>query len=111
MNQSVIYIGLNDAVTHEQKFETSRYLSILKGVCQSYHVAFSVNQVNGGYFHEDGSYVEETTLVLTLVGVEKELIAEIAKDLCTFFHQESVMVSSSEAEVYFVHDSLHHEAK
>lgn len=106
MNQSVIYIGLNDSVTHEQKFETEKYISILKNVCMSYHVAFSVNKVNGGYFHEDGSYVEENTLELTVLGQTPKMIREIATDLCTFFHQESVMVTSSEAEVYFVQDQL-----
>ena len=36
----------------------------------------------------------------------KETIAEIAKDLCSFFHQESVMVTDSAAEVYFVREEL-----
>ncbi len=106
VRQSMIYIGLRDADTHEQKFDTDKYISILKNVCMSYRTAFSVQLNNGGYFHEDGSYVDENTLVLTLLDVPAETVNEIAKDLCAFFHQESVMVTTSQAEVCFIHDDL-----
>lgn len=104
--QTMIYIGLNDAESHRQEFETERYVSILKHVCKNYGVAFSMNVVNGGYFHEDGTYVEENTLVLTLLDVDDETIEEIAKDLCAFFHQESVMVTKSVSKLYFVKERL-----
>ncbi|MBR0482369.1 MAG: hypothetical protein IJJ48_07855 [Firmicutes bacterium] len=101
-----IYVGLNDSVTHEQKFDTEKYVAILKDVCRNYHVAFSVYTVNGGYFHDDGSYVEETSLILTLMDTDKKIVEEIAKDLCVFFHQESVMVTASDSEVYFVEERI-----
>lgn len=106
MMQTTIYIGLNDEVTGTQKFDTGRYLSILKGVCHNYRVAFSVNQITGGYFHEDGRYTEENTLVLLLIDVPEDTITEIAKDLCAFFHQESVMVTQSPCKVVFVSEQL-----
>lgn len=104
--QTQIYVGLNDSETYQQKFETEKYVSILKRVCRAYHVAFSMSRINGGYFHDDGTYVEENTLMLTLLNVDEQTIEEIAKDLCAFFHQESVMVSSSEATVRFVRESI-----
>ena len=104
--QSTIYIGLNDADTRDQKFTTEKYISILKNVCRSYQVAFSVHQIHGGYFHEDGRYTEENTLSLMLLGVPQETVVEIAKDLCAFFHQESVMVTTSPCTVDFVKESL-----
>ena len=110
MKQTSIYIGLNDAVTRRQKFDTEKYLSILKTVCHAYRVAFSVHSVEGGYFHEDGVYVEETTLVLTPMDVSDEIIEEMAKDLCAFFHQESVMVTKAAAEVFFIKERLEKDA-
>ncbi len=104
--QSTIYIGLNDADTGEQKYSTEKYVSILKNVCRSYRVAFSVHRIHGGYFHEDGRYTEENTLTLMLLDVSKETVMEIAKDLCAFFHQESVMVTTSPCSVVFVKDRL-----
>ena len=106
MQITTIHVGLNDAVTHTQIFDTEKYLSILKNVCRSYGVAFSVHTVVGGYFHEDGSYVEETTLTLTLMDLPGYTAQEIAKDLCVFFHQESVMVTASPAEVFFIREQL-----
>ncbi|MBQ1307561.1 MAG: hypothetical protein IJI77_07680 [Erysipelotrichaceae bacterium] len=106
VRQTQIYVGLNDSDTYQQKFETGKYVSILKRVCQGYHVAFSMSLINGGYFHDDGTYVEENSLMLTLLDVDEQTIEEIAKDLCAFFNQESVMVSTSEAEVHFVKESI-----
>lgn len=105
-SQAQIYIGLNDSISHEQLFDRERYIGVLKNVCRSYHTAFSFDVINGGYFHEDGSYVEETSLKLTLLGCEKQLAREIGKDLCVFFHQESVMIVFSEPEVEFLYESL-----
>ena len=104
--QSTIYIGLNDADTGAQKFDTEKYLSILKNVCRNYQVAFSIHQINGGYFHENGRYAEENTLSLMLMDVPEATVLEIAKDLCAFFHQESVMVTTAPCSVVFVSENL-----
>ena len=88
--QTTIYIGLNDSETGVQKFGSEKYLSILKNACRSYKVAFSVQEINGGYFHDDGRYTEENTLMLNLIDVPEPIVMALAKDLCDFFHQESV---------------------
>ena len=54
MNETKIYVGLNDSETLIQKHDTEKYIGVLKIVCQSYHVAFSFCVQQGGYFHEDG---------------------------------------------------------
>ena len=105
-HQTTIYVGLNDSETGVQKFGTEKYLSILKNVCRSYRVAFSVQLINGGYFHEDGHYTEENSLRLTLMNVPDQEVMEIAKDLCVFFNQESVMVSSLPTSTIFVNEKL-----
>lgn len=106
VRQASIYIGLNDSNTGVQKYDTEKYISILKNVCRNYHVGFSMNRIQGGYFHDDGRYVEENTLVLMLLDVPDETVREIAKDLCAFFNQESVMVTFSSAEVNFIRESI-----
>ncbi len=100
-----IYIGLNDMDTKIQKFETSKYLSVLKNVCISYQVPFSVNVIEGGYIHESGEYTMENSLVLSLIDVEKPIVEEIARDLCTFFRQESVLITADRLETYFISNS------
>jgi len=105
-NQFTIYIGLNDGDTKVQKFADSKYLSILKNTCRSYGVAFSVQIIHGGYFHEDGQYTEENTMMLRLMDVPEQTVKEIAKDLCAFFNQESVMITTSPVSVVFIKESL-----
>ena len=106
MSETKIYVGLNDSETREQKYETKKYLNILKNVCRNYHVAFSVDIEEGGYFHEDGEYTEETSLVLVLVDADKDIVQNIAKDLCTFFHQESVLVTENCVNGYLVNSDI-----
>lgn len=105
-NQATIYIGLNDSETGVQKYDSQKYLSILNYACRNYKVAFSVQTINGGYFHEDGSYTEENSLMLRLIDVPEETVTELAKDLCAFFHQESVMVTSAPVSVVFIEEKL-----
>lgn len=106
MTESKIYIGLNDQITNTQRFENEKYINILRNVCYSYKVPFSFNVQEGGYIYEDGSYARENSLVLTLIDVDKNMISEIAKDLCAFFNQESVMITESPVQVYFLHEAL-----
>jgi hypothetical protein len=105
MTEITISVGLNDAVTKQQKYDTKMYVDIMKFVCQSYHVAFSYIVSDGGYFHENGDYVQEKTLVLCLLDPEKGIVDAIAKDLCTFFHQESVLITESKVRAYFIKEN------
>ena len=106
MTETRIYVGLNDSVTKMQLFETEKYISILKDVCCAYHTPFSFNVEEGGYIHENGEYTKETTLVLTLIGTDNTTVNEIAKDLCAFFHQESVLITENEIRSYFIQESF-----
>lgn len=102
MVETRVYVGLNDAQTKKQTLETEQYLEQLKKICFTYHVPFSVGIEEGGYFHESGEYVEEKTLVLTLIDAEKDTVQRIAKDLRTLFHQESVLVTEDDVKGCYI---------
>ena len=106
--QTQVYIGLNDGQTREQAFETERYVSVLKRVCVQYEsgVPFSFDVVNGDYIHDDGEYTEENTLVPTFIDVPQETVDAIAKDLCAFFRQESVLITTSNIQSRTVRNVL-----
>ena len=106
MTETKIYVGLNDAETMKQEHETARYVNILRNVCRSYHVPFSFSTAEGGYFHEDGRYTQENTLVLSLIDAECDTVNEIAKDLCAFFRQESVLITENTVRAYMVNEKL-----
>ena len=106
MKEITISVGLNDAVTKRQEYETEMYVDVMKHVCQSYHVPFSFIVSEGGYFHENGDYTQEKTLVIALIDPEEGIAEAIAKDLCTFFHQESVLITESKVRVYYIRENL-----
>ena len=106
MIETKIYVGLNDSVTKTQIFETEKYISILRNVCFAYHTPFSFDVQEGGYIHKNGEYTKETTLILSLIDVNKKTVNEIAKDLCVFFHQESVMITDNLIRTYFISETL-----
>ena len=106
MIETKIYVGLNDSVTKTQIFETEKYISILRNVCFAYHTPFSFDVEEGGYIHENGEYTRETSLILSLIDVNKKTVNEIAKDLCVFFHQESVMITDNLVRTYFISETL-----
>ena len=106
MNEIKIFVGLNDSNTLSQKFDNSVYISVLKKVCFSYHVPFSFSLSEGGYFHENGEHTQEQTLILSLIDVDEYVATEIAKDLCVFFNQESVLMTTSEIKAVFINEVL-----
>ena len=106
MIETCIYVGLNDSKTLKQEHVTSQYISVLKNVCKSYHIPFSFYLSQGGYLHEDGRYTEENSLKLTLMDVPEQTVTELAKDLCAFFHQESVMVTFAPTKVVFIKETI-----
>ena len=111
MLESKIYVGLNDVTTNTQLYESEKYIKVLRNVCYSYKVPFSFNVQEGGYIYENGDYARETSLVLTLIDVEKNIVDDIAKDLCAFFHQESVLVTEGQIQSHFVRETLEYDIK
>ena len=106
MTETKIYVGLNDSTEKRQLLETEKYISVLRNVCYAYGTPFSFGVEEGGYIHENGEYTRETTLVLTLIDVKRNTVNEIAKDLCSFFHQESVLITEDIVRTYYVSESL-----
>ena len=101
-----IFVGLNDSQTREQEFSTEQFQKIICNVCKGYRVAFSVSNLQGGYFHDDGMFVAENSLCLTLIGADDTMVDEIAKDICAFFHQESVLVTHDTVDCRLVRESI-----
>ena len=101
-----IYVGLNDKDELKQLFSTDQFCRVAKVVCRNYVGAYSMNVIQGGYIHENGDFTEENTIVLTLVDITKEQADEIAKDLCAFFRQESVMVTKDVVSGYMIYNPL-----
>ena len=106
MLETKIYVGLNDPDSNDQRFNTEKYVGVLENVCANYGVAFSVAMSRGGYFYDSGDYTLENSLVLTLIDTEKSKVDNIARDLCAFFRQESVLITENEINAYYINEAL-----
>ena len=104
MIESRIYVGLCDRDSHEQIHDTETYKEALKSICRNHKSPFSLQVIEGGYFHDDGSWVDENTLLITLIGTPQMVVYKIAKEVCTAFHQESVMITGNSVLRFNVHD-------
>ena len=100
--ETQVYIGLNDSETKKQEHDTGRYVSILKRVCVEHGTPFSFDVINGGYIHDDGEYTEENTIVLTFIDIKRETVEDIARDLCTLFNQESVLMTTGLVKIQMI---------
>ena len=89
-------MGLKDVATNTQLFENEKYIRVLRNVCYSYKAPFSFNVLEGGYIYESGEYARETSLVLTLIVVEKAVVNDM----------EYVMITKKQIRAYFVHETL-----
>lgn len=106
MKETKLYVGMSSKSNLQQTLDDEKYISILKRVCRHYHVPFTFTVSSGGYIMETGEYVEEKSLVLSLIDLDDELIGEVAKDLCVFFNQESILITENEIRSYFVREEL-----
>ncbi len=106
MTETKIYVGLNDSESKEQKYDISTYTNVLKNVCKNYGIPFSFSMQQGGYMHENGEYTEENTLVISLIDAKNEIVNEMARDLCVFFHQESVLITEDQVKAYLIEEHL-----
>jgi hypothetical protein len=50
--------------------------------------------------------VEENSLLITLIGVSRKTAYAIARNVCSSFHQESVMITCATVLPFNVHDSV-----
>lgn len=101
-----IYVGLADRNEYEQKVSFEKASSLVSNVCRNYNMSFSLVLQQGGYFHHNGQFVDETSLAVSLINAEQCLVDEVASDLCCFFNQESVMVTCEKIRVYSVENNI-----
>ena len=93
MLEARIYVGLRDKDTHEQHYDTEEYKETLKKICMEYRAPFSLQVMEGGYFHQNGDWVDENSLLITLLGTPRKTVYDIANNVCNAFNQESVIIT------------------
>lgn len=95
-----LYIGLKDKTTYEEIFTTEDFIKVLSEYCSEKNTGFSMTTQLGGYSHDKG-YVTETSLRITLFGIEEEEVRKLGQTLKAFVNTDTIMITSEDCEYGF----------
>ena len=90
MKKFILTIGLNDKDTYTQKFDTITAYKMIEDTLKSYTNGYTIYETKGGYKHDNGTYITETSIRVELMFIEKTQVLIIAKQLKTILNQESI---------------------
>lgn len=96
-----IYIGLKDQNTYIEKFSAEEFAKILSAHCSKKKIGFSLTTQLGGYSHNLG-YVTETSLRITLFGIEEEEMKKLAIDLKKIVNTDTIMITTEDTDYYYL---------
>lgn len=97
MTTYVLYLGLNDKKTKQQKIDTIEAYKITQNIILSYTGGATIYNAKGIYTHKDGSVIIENTLRIELAYTDIDTVKAIAMDLKKAFNQESVLLDQIES--------------
>lgn len=96
-----IYIGLKDKETYEELISIEDFVKILSDHCTKSKIGFSLTTQLGGYSHNLG-YVVETSLRITLFGIEESEVRKLGLDLKEKVNTDTIMITSEDSEYYYI---------
>lgn len=99
--QYEIFIGCNDQQTKEEVVSASELINTVSEFFTRERINYSVQQVEGGYLHENGKYVLENTLCVTIIGDQNLDIVKFAKGLSMYMNQECFMITRNKLKIEY----------
>ena len=92
-------VGLNDKDTKTQEIKTSKAFKIVGDILQDNGLDFTTYEARGGYTHENGERVQETTIRAELLQFDvsiKDLIIKASKEIKKALNQEAIALEYQE---------------
>ena len=96
-----VYFGLFDQKSKKQEIKTADAVQIIADYIASKFDGGTVYSGYGMYRHEDGSTVQEPSLIVELLGVSFDEVSEMISEIKFILNQESVMISEQELRFQF----------
>lgn len=105
MNNSVeyqIFIGCIDNQARDKEIVSEDELKeIVSTFFEKNKIDFSIFTAKGGYLHNDGWFVTENTLCISIVGSSDLAIIKLAKSLSMYMNQEYSLVVKKDVQMSF----------
>lgn len=101
MKKFTMYVGLNDKDTKKQKIATLEAYKVATNIFCEYTGGATIYEGSGIYTHNDGTIINEKTLVCIVFSEDPEAIKKAASALKIAFNQEAIAIESTETNSFF----------
>ena len=86
----ILTIGLNDKDTKIQKYDTITAYKMIESILTDYATGYTMYETNGGYKHDDGTFISEKSIRVELMFISETLVFIIANKIKETLNQESI---------------------
>lgn len=86
----ILTIGLNDQHTKTQKYDTITAYKMIENILNEYTTGYTMYETNGGYKHDDGTFISEKSIRVELMFISEALVFIIANKIKETLNQETI---------------------
>ena len=90
----ILTIGLNDKDTYTQKYDTITAYKLVEDTLKTYTNGYTIYETKGGYKHDNGTFVQETSLRVELSFISETQVRVIALALKKLLNQEAIVLET-----------------
>lgn len=101
-NKFELLVGINDQNTHKEEFAVDDIIKIIAQYFIEKEAGFSIIPQKGATHYADGKMFVENGFNITIIGVIKEDMMELQKNIKSMLNQETVILSENEIEVMYI---------
>lgn len=91
-----LYIGTNDKDTYEPVADINTCISKVTEICVKYTSGCTISEAKGYWKDETNAITCESTIVVILEDIEKEIVYTICDDVIKQLNQNSILVETSD---------------
>lgn len=103
MEKYTLNIGMNDKDSMLQEISEIESCSrIIESLNESLIEGYTIYNANGFYTHENGTRVNEKTIIVEIVNEKKEKILKACNSIKRKLNQESILVQEQNIESMFI---------
>ena len=100
-----IFIGLTDKNTNYQKIDTVSAIEIVKNVCISKKLGYTLFEANGGYKDSNSILHTEKTLVLEMDHITDDELHSVMADISKRLNTNALMYTKEDLEVVYYNNN------
>lgn len=103
MKKYTLSVGLNDKDSIAQEIsDMESCVRIIESLNESLISGYTIYNANGFYTHENGTKVNEKTIIIDIVNEKKEKILKACNSIKRNLNQESILVQEQNIESMFI---------